>query len=124
MIGERTLMPTSCWVNNSNVQSAAATGTLDAYCNLATFFFAKIINFLADSQHGSESSEVTIATANDLWRELQAWQKHRPREALPLLRGEASLKTPFQNIIYTHSSPSKIRIPSQNILLIVSYSLR
>ncbi|OAL03229.1 hypothetical protein IQ06DRAFT_334667 [Phaeosphaeriaceae sp. SRC1lsM3a] len=104
MIGEETLMPTDYWVDDSAVHSVAATGTIDAYCNLATLIFAKIANLIAESRQRSAHSADQASTANDLWRELQDWRTFRPKQVLPLLRSAAYQNGPFQTIIYTHSS--------------------
>ncbi|KAH7082008.1 putative Zn(II)2Cys6 transcription factor [Paraphoma chrysanthemicola] len=104
MIGEETLMPTDYWVDDSTVHSVAATGTIDAYCNLATLIFAKIANFIAESRKRSTRSVDQASTTNGLWRELQDWRAYRPKQVLPLLRSEAAQNSPFQTILYTHSS--------------------
>jgi hypothetical protein len=44
LLEEETLIPTGDWVDDSDVRSIAATGTLDAYCNIANLIFAKMIN--------------------------------------------------------------------------------
>lgn len=89
------------------MESLAATGQLDAYCNLAILIFAKIINFLADCQEPGRSSITEVEAVNSLWTELQAWRDHRLKEALPLFRSGKSKRQPFETIIFTHSSSSK-----------------
>lgn len=89
------------------MESVAATGQLDAYCNLAILIFAKIINFLADCQQAGRSSTIEVETINSLWTELQAWRDHRLKEALPLFRSGKSKHQAFETIIFTHSSSSK-----------------
>lgn len=112
-------MPTDYWVDDSAVHSVAATGTIDAYCNLATLIFAKIANLIAESRQRSAHSADQASTANDLWRELQDWRTFRPKQVLPLLRSAAYQNGPFQTIIYTHSSSSKAKHCPFNIVLTV-----
>lgn len=100
-------MPTDTWVDDSNVRSIAEHGTIDAYCNLATLIFAKIINLIADTRKGSEGLTSQKSKVNTLWLDLQAWRDCRPRRALPLLRTEPSQRSPFQIILHTHPSSSK-----------------
>lgn len=97
-------MSTESWVDDDSVQSVAAKGQLDAYCNLATLVFAKIINFLTDSQKRFGIPASRAETANTLWTELQAWRDYRPKESLPLLRSERSNHNAFDTIIFTQSS--------------------
>lgn len=100
-------MSTEFWMEDDSVESVAAAGQLDAYCNLAILIFAKIINFLADCQQPDRISTTEVETINLLWTELQAWRDHRPKEALPLFRSGKSKHQPFETIIFTHSSSSK-----------------
>ncbi|KAH7390019.1 hypothetical protein BKA66DRAFT_489547 [Pyrenochaeta sp. MPI-SDFR-AT-0127] len=104
MIGEETLMPTDHWVDDNVVHSVAATGTIDAYCNLTTLIFAKVANFIAENQKRSDNLTNEALTINALWHELQEWRSHRPKEVLPLLRVKVPRKGPFQTILYSHSS--------------------
>jgi hypothetical protein len=114
-------MPPEYWVDDSNLHSVAATGTIDAYCNLATLIFAKIANFIAESR--KRSARYQASTTNVLWRELQDWRNYRPKQVLPLLRSEVSQSSPFQTIIYTHSSSSKIDYCPFEVVLTVFFSL-
>ncbi|KAJ4982628.1 alkaline phosphatase family protein [Stagonosporopsis vannaccii] len=104
MTEEKTLIPTDSWVNDSSLRSVAECGTIDAYCNLATLVFAKITNLIAESKKGSGRAGELRTRINALWRELQDWRDYRPRRALPLLRTEPPQKSPFQVILFTHSS--------------------
>lgn len=107
IVGEKTLMPTEFWVDDHLVESVAAKGQLDAYCNLATLIFAKIINFLADYQQRPGAPAGDVETINSLWAEMQAWRDHRLKESLPLFRGGSSKQSPFDTIIFTQPSSSK-----------------
>jgi hypothetical protein len=123
MIGEETLMPTDYWVDDSTVHSVAATGTIDAYCNLATLIFAKIANFVAESRKRSARSADEASMTNILWHELQDWRTYRPKQVLPLIRSEAPQNGPFQTILYTHSSSSKTKHCPFDIVLTAILSL-
>lgn len=110
MIGEETLMATEHWVDDSSVPSVATSGTIDAYCNLATLMFAKITNLMAEIREKPGSVADRASKSATLWRELQEWRECRPREALPLRRTDTLQKSPFQTILYTHSSSSMIKM--------------
>jgi hypothetical protein len=101
---EETLIPTDDWVDDSNTQSTAATGTIDAYCNLAILIFARITNLVATSRNRQGHLFNKPSQVNALWRELQAWRNHRPRQVLSLLRTEADQGSPFPTILYASSS--------------------
>jgi hypothetical protein len=116
-------MPTDYWVDDSTVHSVAATGTIDAYCNLATLIFAKIANFTAEKRKRSGRLADQALTTNVLWRELQEWRSYRPKQALPLLRTEAPQKSAFRTILYTHSSSSKAKHCLSDVVLTVVFSL-
>lgn len=107
IVGEKTLMPTEFWMEDDSVESVAATGQLDAYCNLAILIFAKITNFLTDCRHQARSFTGEAETIKSLWAELQAWRDHRPKDALPLFRGGKSKQQAFETIIFTHPSSSE-----------------
>ena len=112
MIGEMTLMSTDDWVDDDSVESVAATGDIDAYCNLAILIFAKIINLLADWDKEGKVQSGATSKINSLWHELQEWHRHRPRETVPLLRADTPANRPFPSILFTQSSSSKTSICS------------
>jgi hypothetical protein len=97
-------MPDGDWVDDSNVRSVAATGAIDAYCNLATLIVAKIINCIATNKKRQETLSDTPSKINTLWDELQDWRSHRPREVLSLIRTEADQGNPFPTVLYPSSS--------------------
>ncbi|KAF2019572.1 hypothetical protein BU24DRAFT_439648 [Aaosphaeria arxii CBS 175.79] len=105
MIGEQTLMPTEDWVDNNSIISTATSGSVDAYCNLAILIFAKIINLRAKIHRRPSRSTEYVSEVNQLWNEVEDWQKHRPEQVHPLFpfRVNAS-KCPFETIIFSHSS--------------------
>lgn len=107
IVGEKTLMATEFWMEDDSVESVAATGRLDDYCNLAILIFAKIINFLTDCQQPGRHPTDEVETIDSLWTELQAWRDHRLKEALPLFRSGKSKHQPFETIIFTHPSSSE-----------------
>ena len=86
------------------MRSIAATGTIDAYCNLATLIFAKIINLIATSQKRQGHLFDGSSKINTLWRELQDWRSHCPRQILSLLRTEAHQGSPFPTVLHTSNS--------------------
>lgn len=86
------------------MRSIAATASIDAYCNLAILIFAKIINLIAMSRKQQGHLSDSPSTINALWRELQDWRIHRPRQVLSLIRTEAHQGNPFPTVLYTSNS--------------------
>jgi hypothetical protein len=124
MTEEKTLIPTDSWVDDSSLRSVAERGTIDAYCNLATLVFAKITNLIAERRKGSGRAAELRSRINALWCELQDWRDYRPRRAIPLLRTEPPQKSPFQVILFTHSSSSKSVCRTISAVLTYVISLR
>ncbi|EQB52691.1 PhoD-like phosphatase [Colletotrichum gloeosporioides Cg-14] len=89
IIGQTTLLSTTCWVENDSIPAvsaaAAASGDIDDYCNLAILIFAKIINLIA---HNPPSPRISAAhrvtMTEDLWKDLSIWWKFRPRDSDPI----------------------------------------
>ncbi|KAH7064336.1 putative Zn(II)2Cys6 transcription factor [Paraphoma chrysanthemicola] len=104
VLGEETLIPTGDWVDESDARSIAATGTVDAYCNLAILIFAKVTNLVATSEKQPQDSYNRPAKINALWRELQDWRIHCPSQVLSLLRTEVDHEIPFPTVLYASSS--------------------
>ncbi|KAF0330442.1 alkaline phosphatase family protein [Colletotrichum asianum] len=110
IIGQTTLLSTTCWVENDSIPAvsaaAAASGDIDDYCNLAILVFAKIINLIA---HNPPSPRISAAhrvtMTEDLWKDLSIWWKFRPRDVCPLLREEPrGSGNPFPTVVFTTSA--------------------
>ncbi|KAF4860962.1 Transcription activator AMTR1 [Colletotrichum siamense] len=114
IIGQTTLLSTTCWVENDSIPAvsaaAATSGDIDDYCNLAILIFAKIINLIA---HNPPSPRISAAhrvtMTEDLWKDLSIWWKFRPRDVCPLLREEPrGSGNPFPTVVFTTSAASSI----------------
>ncbi|KAK1854127.1 alkaline phosphatase family protein [Colletotrichum chrysophilum] len=114
IIGQTTLLSTTCWVENDSIPAvsaaAAVSGDIDDYCNLAILIFAKIINLIA---HNPPSPRISAAhrvtMTEDLWKDLSIWWKFRPRDVCPLLREEPrGSGNPFPTVVFTTSAASSI----------------
>ncbi|KAE8393526.1 putative Zn(II)2Cys6 transcription factor [Aspergillus alliaceus] len=104
---KKTLIPTDSWVNDSSIQSAAAKGNVDDYCNLAILVFAQIVNLLADAKPDGKGVDIAYSSCvQKLWDELQAWRRLRPKEVCPLLRESSTGSNPFPSVVF--SRPSSI----------------
>ncbi|KAK2775674.1 alkaline phosphatase family protein [Colletotrichum kahawae] len=114
IIGQTTLLSTTCWVENDSIPAvsaaAAVSGDIDDYCNLAILIFAKIINLIA---HNPPSPRISAAhrvtMTEDLWKDLSIWWRLRPRDVCPLLREEPRRSgSPFPTVVFTTSAASSI----------------
>lgn len=112
--GKTTLIPTDFWLDDMSIESLAAKGNVDDYCNLAILIFAWIVNLRAISSKEKESRSISAAVSN-LWDEFQKWYRLRPEEVCPLLKNSSSPSRVFPTIVYTRSSSSKLLV-SLNML--------
>ncbi|RAK97986.1 uncharacterized protein BO80DRAFT_495962 [Aspergillus ibericus CBS 121593] len=69
-----TLIPTDFWLDDMSIESVAAKGDVDEYCNLANLIFAKIVNLRATGYHAT--------AVRSLWDELQTWYHLRPQSVV------------------------------------------
>lgn len=107
-LDQTTLIPTDSWVRDESIESVAAKGDLDDYCNLTLLSFARVLNLLNGGHTASRSRRHSFGeSARRLWSGLQLWRRLRPPRARELLRGEGQRGTPFPTLVYTHSSASK-----------------
>lgn len=110
-LGQTTLIPTGSWVHDESVESVAAKGDLDDYCNLTLLSFARALNLLNEGNVASRSRGHSFGeSARRLWAGLQLWRRLRPPRARELLRREGGRGAPFPTLVYTHSSASKCGI--------------
>lgn len=105
-----TLMPTPSWVDDSSIQSLAAKGNMDDYCNLAILHFARIVNLLATVKSSSQRNKSTeypySQEFKELWSELQTWRELRSKSICPLLNEERTSENPFPTIVFSQSNAS------------------
>ncbi|KAL4879945.1 hypothetical protein BJY04DRAFT_208417 [Aspergillus karnatakaensis] len=104
--GKTTLIPTDFWLDDTAISSVRAKGTVDDYCNLTIFIFAKIVNLLSlagadDAEYGPTFGH----SLSGLWDDLQEWYQERPPEVRPLLRVESSSSKVFPTIPLSQPSP-------------------
>lgn len=99
------LIPTDFWLDDMSIESVAAKGNVDDYCNLAILIFAQIVDVLADS-HDENSRSMRIDSMSKLWDELQKWHRRRPEEVCPLLRDFPQSRA-FPTVILSRSSSSE-----------------
>ncbi|PYI09799.1 hypothetical protein BO78DRAFT_22899 [Aspergillus sclerotiicarbonarius CBS 121057] len=97
--GKTTLIPTDFWIDDMSIESVAAKGNLDDYCNLTNLIFAEIVNLRAAGCHENGATSVW-----SLWNELQTWYRLRPQDVCPLLRDHSSPGKVFPTILYSRSS--------------------
>ncbi|PWY96194.1 hypothetical protein BO94DRAFT_2233 [Aspergillus sclerotioniger CBS 115572] len=100
--GNSTLIPTDFWIDNMSFESVAAKGNVDDYCNMANVIFAKIVNLLAAGYH-EKRYYTALATVSNLWSELQAWCRLRPKDVCPLLRDHSPGQV-SPTVLYSRSS--------------------
>lgn len=93
-----------------SVESLAAKGNVDDYCNLAILIFAQIVNLRAISSRERESQFTSTAVSN-LWDEFQKRYRLRPEEVRPLFRDFSSPSRVFPTVLYTRSSSSELLAP-------------
>lgn len=69
---QTTLIPTDSWVHDESVESVAAKGDLDDFCNLTLLSFARALNLLNGGHAASRSRRRSFGeSARRLWRGLQ-----------------------------------------------------
>ncbi|PLB53777.1 hypothetical protein P170DRAFT_4722 [Aspergillus steynii IBT 23096] len=99
--GNSTLIPTDFWLDDMSLQSVAAKGDIDDYCNLSILTFARIVNLLAPAGRDDDSIGVSC---NALWDDLQTWYRSRPTEVAPLVRETPSPPNVFPSVVFSRSS--------------------
>ncbi|PYI24790.1 hypothetical protein BO99DRAFT_469894 [Aspergillus violaceofuscus CBS 115571] len=97
-----TLIPAHFWMNDISLESLAAKGKVDDYCNMANLIFAKIINLLASS-FGRNNVDLGESVAA-LWDEMQDWYRLRPPDVHPLLRQDPSPGSVLPTILHARTS--------------------
>ncbi|RAH47725.1 Zn(II)2Cys6 transcription factor [Aspergillus brunneoviolaceus CBS 621.78] len=100
-----TLIPAHFWMNDMSLESLAAKGKVDDYCNMANLIFAKIVNCLARCVGHSKIDLGESVAA--LWDEMQRWYRLRPPDVHPLLRQEPCPGTVFPTVLHARTSASE-----------------
>ncbi|RAK77244.1 uncharacterized protein BO72DRAFT_468545 [Aspergillus fijiensis CBS 313.89] len=96
-----TLIPAHFWMNDMSLESLAAKGKVDDYCNIANLIFAKIVNCLTRCVG---HSKIDLGESAALWDEMQRWYRLRPPDVHPLLRQEPCPGTIFPTVLHARTS--------------------
>lgn len=107
LLGRKTLLPTASWVNDDNLEAAAAQSCPDDYCNLCALTFARLVDRLVCD--GPAFASLPEHSPQQLWDEFQQWWRLRPKRVKPLVKSSATICSAFPTIVFIESSSGKHR---------------